>query len=111
MHEALMLFDSICNSQWFKRTSMILFLNKIDVFQRKIKSSPVSKFFPDFSGDDNNLDETKAFFRIRFERLNKDPGKIVYTHYTDATDTKLLRHVMNAVNDTILRENLQSLLM
>lgn len=90
---------------------MILFLNKIDVFQRKIKSSPVSKFFPDFTGDDNNLDETKAYFRIRFERLNKDPAKIVYTHFTDATDTKLLRHVMNAVNDTILRENLQSLLM
>lgn len=24
-----MLFDSICNSQWFVRTSIILFLNKV----------------------------------------------------------------------------------
>ncbi|GAB5588845.1 hypothetical protein Unana1_03745 [Umbelopsis nana] len=111
MHEALMLFDSICNSQWFRRTSMILFLNKIDVFKRKILTSPVSKFFPDFAGDDTDLDATKLYFRNRFERLNKNPGKIVYSHYTDATDTKLLRHVMNAVSDTILRENLQSLLM
>jgi hypothetical protein len=31
MQEALMLFDSICNSQWFVRTSIILFLNKVRV--------------------------------------------------------------------------------
>lgn len=111
MHEALMLFDSICNSQWFRSTSIILFLNKIDVFSRKILTSPVSKFFTDFAGDDKSLNDTKLYFRNRFERLNKNPGKIVYTHYTDATDTKLLRHVMNAVNDTILRENIQSLLL
>ncbi|KAI9286721.1 guanine nucleotide binding protein, alpha subunit [Umbelopsis sp. AD052] len=111
MHEALMLFDSICNSQWFRATSMILFLNKIDVFSRKILTSPVSKYFTDFVGDDKSLNDTKVYFRNRFERLNKNPGKVVYTHYTDATDTKLLRHVMNAVNDTILRENIQSLLL
>ncbi len=28
MHEAIQLFDEICNSKWFKSTSMILFLNK-----------------------------------------------------------------------------------
>ena len=30
MQESLALFDSICNSRWFVRTSIILFLNKID---------------------------------------------------------------------------------
>lgn len=29
MQEALVLFDSICNSRWFVRTSIILFLNKV----------------------------------------------------------------------------------
>ncbi|CEI86097.1 Putative GPA4 (Fragment) [Rhizopus microsporus] len=50
MHESLMLFDSICNSVWFKNTSVILFLNKIDIFKKKIHVSPVSKWFPDFEG-------------------------------------------------------------
>lgn len=50
MHEGLMLFDSICNSTWFTNTSMILFLNKIDIFREKILTSPVSKWFPDFQG-------------------------------------------------------------
>ena len=50
MLEALMLFDSICNSTWFTKTSMILFLNKIDIFKEKIKDSPIKKYFPDYKG-------------------------------------------------------------
>ena len=50
MQEALLLFDSICNSQWFVNTSMILFLNKIDIFKEKIKYSRVKKYFPDYQG-------------------------------------------------------------
>lgn len=45
-----MLFDSICNSQWFVRTSMILFLNKQDVFKERTPVSPISAFFPDYTG-------------------------------------------------------------
>jgi hypothetical protein len=29
-------FDEICNSRWFVKTAMILFLNKNDLFQEKI---------------------------------------------------------------------------
>ena len=36
MTEALNLFDEICNSRWFRETSMILFLNKRDLFQAKV---------------------------------------------------------------------------
>jgi guanine nucleotide-binding protein subunit alpha len=50
MHEGLMLFDTICNSSWFISTSMILFLNKIDIFKEKILVSPVSDWFPDYKG-------------------------------------------------------------
>ena len=32
MHESIALFDEICNSKWFRRTEMILFLNKNDLF-------------------------------------------------------------------------------
>lgn len=38
MQEALMLFDSICNSQWFVKTSIILFLNKVS---RRMLGNPV----------------------------------------------------------------------
>lgn len=37
MQESLLLFDEICNSKWFRKTAMILFLNKNDLFEISIK--------------------------------------------------------------------------
>ena len=34
MTEALNLFEEICNSRWFRETSMILFLNKVCLSSR-----------------------------------------------------------------------------
>lgn len=50
MQEALTLFDSICNSRWFIKTSIILFLNKIDRFKEKLPVSPMQNYFPDYDG-------------------------------------------------------------
>ena len=50
MQEALTLFDSICNSRWFVKTSIILFLNKIDRFKEKLPVSPMKNYFPDYEG-------------------------------------------------------------
>lgn len=50
MQEALTLFDSICNSRWFIKTSIILFLNKIDRFREKLPISPMKNYFPDYEG-------------------------------------------------------------
>ncbi|KAI7862095.1 guanine nucleotide binding protein, alpha subunit [Spinellus fusiger] len=111
MQESLMLFDNICNSPWFTNTSMILFLNKIDIFESKISTSPVSEWFPDYKGPANDSISAKQYFSDRFQRLNKRTTKKVYVHYTDATDTKLLEHVMSSVSDIILNDNLDTLML
>ncbi|CEP18607.1 hypothetical protein [Parasitella parasitica] len=111
MHEALMLFDTTCNSHWFVDTSIILLLNKIDIFKKKITYSPIAKFFPDYSGQTDNYDTATNYFESKFRRLNRQSEKQIYVHFTDATDTTLLEHVMMAVADIILNENLNSLMM
>lgn len=45
-----MLFDSICNNKFFIDTSIILFLNKKDLFGEKIKKSPLTICFPEYTG-------------------------------------------------------------
>lgn len=50
MIESMKLFDSICNNKWFTETSIILFLNKKDLFEEKIKRSPLSICFPEYTG-------------------------------------------------------------
>ncbi|GAA6020586.1 hypothetical protein JCM11491_000805 [Sporobolomyces phaffii] len=110
MQEALMLFDSICNSQWFVKTSIILFLNKVDVLKERILTSPVRAHFPDYQGSDTDYNAVKEFFKVKFTRLNRSTSKEIYCHYTTAIDTNLIKVVMTSVYDIILSRNLDSVL-
>ncbi len=51
MTESMKLFDSICNNRWFEETSIILFLNKKDLFAEKIVKSPLTLAFPEYTGE------------------------------------------------------------
>lgn len=48
MHESLTLFGEIINNQWFQNTSIILFLNKKDLFEVKIKKVDLRVCFPEY---------------------------------------------------------------
>jgi hypothetical protein len=48
MHESLTLFGDIINNRWFQNTSIILFLNKKDLFAEKIKRVDLRCCFPDY---------------------------------------------------------------
>ncbi|BGP25766.1 G protein alpha subunit [Rhodotorula toruloides] len=111
MQEALMLFDSICNSQWFVRTSMILFLNKQDVFKERTSVSPISAFFPDYTGPDLDYHAGQEYFKARFTRLNRSSSKEIYTHFTTAVDTSLVKVVMTSVYDIIFNNNLNDFIL
>lgn len=104
MNESIVLFDSICNSKWFTDTSIILFLNKIDLFEKKIATNPIKTYFPEYNGQ--TFDDAKVFFAKKFTSINRNPSKEIYVHYTCATDTEQIKFVMNATNDIIVKERL-----
>ncbi|TKA76059.1 hypothetical protein B0A49_01294 [Cryomyces minteri] len=104
MHEALMLFESISNSNYFSRSALILFLNKIDLFREKLLApenssaatpgSRIADHFPDYTGADSDVAAGSKFFADKFKNLVRQPGKDVYVHFTNATDTDLLKKTM-----------------
>ncbi|XP_047126126.2 guanine nucleotide-binding protein G(i) subunit alpha isoform X1 [Hydra vulgaris] len=107
MHESMKLFDSICNNKWFMDTSIILFLNKKDLFAEKIKKSPLTTCFPEYMGA-NTYDEAGSYIQLQFENLNSRKGeKEIYTHFTCATDTNNIQFVFDAVTDVIIKNNLK----
>ncbi|KAJ1942871.1 guanine nucleotide-binding protein subunit alpha, partial [Linderina pennispora] len=106
MQEALTLFDSICNSRWFVKTSIILFLNKMDIFRDKLPNSPMKNYFPDYHGG-SDIDAASEYILKRFVSLNQSDAKQIYTHFTCATDTNQIKFVMAAVNDIIIQTNLR----
>ncbi|KAG8528490.1 G protein alpha subunit [Bacidia gigantensis] len=104
MMESLVLFDSVVNSRWFMRTSIILFLNKVDLFKGKLERSPLGKYFPDYSGG-NDVNRAAKYLLWRFNQVNRAHLNL-YPHLTQATDTSNIRLVFAAVKDTILHNAL-----
>ena len=88
-----------------------MFLNKIDLFREKLTRSPVSAHFPDFTGNQGSESEVKQFFSDRFQAINRTAGREIYVHFTNATDTTLLKNTMNSVQDMIIQKNLEKLVL
>jgi len=105
MEETLVLWNDIVNSRWFKKTHMILFLNKIDLFTEKINTVPITVAFPDYQGD-NSLQSTTEYIRKKFESYNRRVNKRIYTHLTCATDSTNITKVFSAIKDIITRQAL-----
>jgi len=113
MDEALVLFDQICNHTSFKKTSMILFLNKRDLFEAKLKKKDMTCWRPndpEIKAIGQDYDKAIAYLKGRFLDKNKDKLiRQVYVHATCATDTNNIAFVMESVFDIILKDNLRKL--
>jgi hypothetical protein len=51
MHESLQLFQETCSSTFFEEASIILFLNKDDLFRKKIKRVDLKCCFSEYTGE------------------------------------------------------------
>merc|ERR1712083_563817 len=58
MLESLELFDEIVNAKWFRKTAIILFLNKNDIFEQRLREGlTLDVAFPDEWTGPNYLDQ------------------------------------------------------
>jgi hypothetical protein len=120
MKEALLLFDEICNSPWFRSVDFIVFFNKTDLFREKFPRSPLTTCFPHYSGntllycnhsraqclshlvtEGPNPDTARLFISKQFQELNHAPHRI-YPHFTCAIDPGNMKIVFSAVRKTLL---------
>uniref|UniRef100_A0A914UVY3 Uncharacterized protein n=1 Tax=Plectus sambesii TaxID=2011161 RepID=A0A914UVY3_9BILA len=104
--ESLSIFKQIINNAMFSEyCSMILFLNKTDLFAEKIKNVTISTAFPTYTGPPTFEAQIK-FIREKFESVKKNPKKTIYPHLTCATDTRQVEKVTNNTLETIISKNL-----
>lgn len=103
--ESLVLYDNVVNSRWFARTSVVLFLNKIDLFAEKIKKVPLETYFPDYTGG-QDINKAAKYILWRFVQLNR-ANLNIYPHVTQATDTSNIKLVFAAIKETILENKLK----
>eukprot|EP00095_Tigriopus_kingsejongensis_P004363 maker-scaffold57_size444674-snap-gene-1.14 protein:Tk04363 transcript:maker-scaffold57_size444674-snap-gene-1.14-mRNA-1 annotation:"guanine nucleotide-binding protein g subunit alpha isoform x3" len=108
LRESVKLFDSICNNRWFEETSMVLFLNKTDLFQQKILVNPLSNYFSDFPDTCVDFQDNANYVLKMFLDKNQSP-RTIYSHFTCATDTANVNVVFTTVVDIIVMHQLKDI--
>ncbi|KAK1877373.1 Guanine nucleotide-binding protein G(o) subunit alpha [Dissostichus eleginoides] len=108
LQESLELFTSICTNTVFGSTSLILFMNKTDLFRDKIiRSGRHLRFYLSrYKGADGDVDAAAHHITAMFSSCNSSPDKPVYHHYTTATDTSNVQVVFHMVIDQVMKANL-----
>jgi guanine nucleotide-binding protein subunit alpha len=71
----------------------ILFLNKVDVLQNKLKdpAQQVAINFPDYTGQPGSSTDAIDFFKRKFFTLNRNPEKQIYAYPTTATNSENIK--------------------
>jgi len=110
MVEALELFRSVCNNRAFANTSIMLFLNKKDIFAEKILYSDIAaqKPFYDYAGPPKDFDHGVLYFIQKFkDMLIDDEFNDSFIHVTCATDTNNMEFVLDSTRTIIMTDNLR----
>jgi guanine nucleotide-binding protein subunit alpha-12 len=109
--ESCDIFETIVNNRFFVNVSVILFLNKTDLLEEKVKHTSIKNYFPNYQGDPHNIGTVQDFLLQMFDNRRRDRSKALFHHFTTATDTENIRFVFHAVKDIILGQNLQALML
>lgn len=110
MVEAIDLFRSVCNNRAFSDTSIMLFLNKKDIFAEKILYSDIAaqKPFADYAGPPQDFNNGVLYFIQKFKDcLIDDDFNDSFIHVTCATDTNNMEFVLDSTRTIIMSDNLR----
>ncbi|KAL0482789.1 guanine nucleotide-binding protein G(o) subunit alpha [Acrasis kona] len=100
MIESLDLFEETINTETFCQTPVIVFFNKVDIFEEKLKTKSIKTVFPEYEGG-GGVEESTEYIKNKFLSRNKhDPGRI-YTRCTTATNSDAVKSTIEMVRDTV----------
>ncbi|CAI5455196.1 unnamed protein product [Caenorhabditis angaria] len=109
--ESKSVFETIVNNRAFSNVSIILFMNKSDLLKDKVPKSDIRQYFTDYTGDHLSVRDIQFFLVDKFEASRRDRARPFFYHFTTAVDTENIRRVFRDVRESILEQNLKTLMM
>jgi len=95
MHESLELFENVCRN-YSKNYNIILFFNKIDVFETKLEMGlDLTTCFPDYKGG-CNIRNAEEYIMDKYKEIANKSGKLVPLFKINATDVESCRNTLKS---------------
>merc|ERR1711871_729684 len=122
LRDAMNVFKKTVNSRCFllNQTPVVLFLNKLDIFRKKIKARPLNEFFSSAPKGKHAKDEKalQKWFTSRFKKMfvkelenqeeeEENIGRKLKIHFCTATDSDHARVLLDKVTSMLVMFNLK----
>ncbi|KAJ6230017.1 guanine nucleotide-binding protein g(o) subunit alpha [Anaeramoeba flamelloides] len=104
LRESLLLFEKTINNDHFKKTNCILLLNKMDLFEKKIKQYPFKDSFTEYE-DENEVDPIIEFISNKFKGIGENKFRTIGIHRTSATNTEMMKDNLNIIKKHLPNKN------
>ncbi|PCH44939.1 G-alpha-domain-containing protein [Wolfiporia cocos MD-104 SS10] len=112
LEDSVLLWKSIVANPLLARTTLVLFLNKIDIFKAKLQAGiKLGKYIVSYGNRPNDFESTSSYLRRKFAQIHRERSpepRSFYCHFTTVTDTKSTQHILCDVQDTVVMKNLKS---
>jgi GTPase SAR1 family protein len=106
MDESLQVWEECLNQEYFSNKTIILCLNKTDIFDDKIEKVDLSETFKKFKGEgDEKVEKAREFIKDIYMRRAKKTShaqESIYCHFTCAIDTTLIGGIFEHISQEII---------
>ncbi|KAJ3502754.1 hypothetical protein NLJ89_g8742 [Agrocybe chaxingu] len=111
LEDSVLLWKAVCSSKLLANVDLVLFLNKCDILERKLKSGiRLAKYVRSYGDRENDLDSVSKYLRGKFSAIHREyspnPRKF-YAFCTSVTDTATTAGIIASVRDMVIRQHLK----
>jgi len=111
LEDSVLLWKSICSNKLLANVDLVLFLNKCDILEAKLKAGVrLAKYVRSYGDRVNDLDTVSKYLRSKFSAIHREyspnPRKF-YAFCTSVTDTATTGGIIASVRDMVIRQHLK----
>jgi guanine nucleotide-binding protein subunit alpha len=111
LEDSFILWKAVCSSKLLSQTSLIIFLNKIDILEDKIANGVmVNRYLPSYGDRPNDAQSVVKYLRQKFKdtvKHNSPEPRICHIYSTSVIDTQTTAQTLLSVRDGIIRAHLK----
>ncbi|KAH7922781.1 guanine nucleotide-binding protein alpha-4 subunit [Leucogyrophana mollusca] len=114
LDDSMQLWKNLVSNKLLANVSIVLFLNKIDLLQAKLKSGVrLNQYMPQYGSRSNDYASVSEYFYNKFGAIHQEytarADREFKIHLTSVTDTQRTAKIIQSVRDIIIKANLRSL--